>query len=98
MRDGVAAGEREVGEICVRAPYLFSGYFQDPEMTAQSMDDGWYRTGDLGFIADGEVFVTGRIKELLIINGRNYFAADLEAAVNLVDGVKPGRCVALGVY
>jgi fatty-acyl-CoA synthase len=98
VRDGEPAGEDTVGEIYVRSPYLFSGYFQDPETTAQSFDDDWYRTGDLGFVSDDEVFVTGRIKDLLIINGANYFAHDLEAAVSQVDGVKPGRCVALGVY
>jgi fatty-acyl-CoA synthase len=98
VRDSKVVGEREVGEICVRAPYLFSGYFQEPETTAQSMDDDWYRTGDLGFVSEGEIFVSGRLKDLLILHGRNYFAPDIEAAVNQVDGTKPGRCVALGVY
>jgi fatty-acyl-CoA synthase len=97
-RNGKPTGERDVGEICIQAPYLFSGYLGDPDSTAQAFDDGWYRTGDLGFVLDDEVFVTGRIKDLLIINGINYFAHDLEATVSGVEGVKAGRCAALGVY
>jgi fatty-acyl-CoA synthase len=97
-RNGEAVDEGDVGEISVRAPYVFSGYYEDPEATARSFDGDWYRTGDLGFLRDGEVYVTGRTKDLLIINGVNYFAHDIEAAVNAVDGVRPGRCAALGVY
>ena len=91
-----ADSDQTVGEIQLRAPFLFAAYFADASGTALAFDDGWYRTGDLGFVHNGELYVCGRIKDLLIINGRNYFAHDVEAAVNEVPGIKPGRCVALG--
>jgi fatty-acyl-CoA synthase len=99
----ILAGEAPVdagviGEICVRAPFLFDGYFRRPEATALALRDGWYRTGDLGFVEQGELFVVGRIKELIIVNGQNIVAGDIEFEVNRVPGIKAGRAVAFGVY
>ena len=93
-----ATGDGGVGEICVTAPFLFSGYHNAPEASAEAFDGGWLRTGDLGFIDDGEVFVVGRIKDVIIVNGKNIFAHDVEAAVSRLPGVKPGRAVAFGSY
>jgi acyl-CoA synthetase (AMP-forming)/AMP-acid ligase II len=89
-------GQRQVGEIAIRCPSLFSGYFRDPGTTADVLADGWYYSGDLGYQADGHVFVTGRKKDLLIIAGKNYYPQDIERIVSAVPGVYPGRVVALG--
>ncbi|KAA0971638.1 fatty acyl-AMP ligase [Aureimonas fodinaquatilis] len=87
--------EGVVGEICVRTPFDFHGYFAAETPVAKV--DGLFRTGDSGFIQNGEVFVLGRLKDLIIVNGRNFHATDIETAMHDVSGVKPGRCVALGV-
>jgi len=95
---GRTLAERQVGEIAVTGPCRFDGYFRLPEESARTLQDGWYRTGDLGYLAGGGLYVTGRKDDLLIINGRNLYAHDIESLVNQVDGVTPGRCVALGAY
>jgi acyl-CoA synthetase (AMP-forming)/AMP-acid ligase II len=88
--------ERRVGEIAIRCDSLFSGYFRDRESTAKVLSGGWYYSGDLGFLADGHLFITGRKKDLLIIAGKNYYPQDIERIVSGVPGVYPGRVVALG--
>jgi acyl-CoA synthetase (AMP-forming)/AMP-acid ligase II len=88
--------ERHVGEIAIRSAALFSGYFRQPEATAAVLKDGWYFSGDLGYRAQGHVFVTGRKKDIIIIGGRNYYPQDLERIVSEVEGIHPGRVVALG--
>src|SRR5262249_7395675 len=89
--------ERRVGEIAIRSTSLFSGYFRDPESTANALRDGWYWSGDMGYRADGHLFITGRKKDLIIIAGRNYYPQDIERIVSDVTGIHPGRVVALGV-
>lgn len=86
-----------IGEILLRGDCLFTGYFREPELTAERLVDGWYRTGDMGFLDGGRLFVTGRRDDRIIAYGRNIHAYDLEAVVNTVAGVIPGRSVALGV-
>jgi acyl-CoA synthetase (AMP-forming)/AMP-acid ligase II len=93
---GGACPERQVGEILVRGDCVFSGYFRRPDLTSAAFVDGWYRTGDLGYLAGGELFVTGRKKDLIIIQGRNFHPADLEAAVSEIEGVIGGRVAAFG--
>lgn len=94
---GADLPERAVGQILVTSPYLFSGYHAS-DLAREKLVDGWYQSGDYGFIDGGEVFVCGRRDELLIINGRNIYATDVEFAVNRALKVKPGRCVAIGPY
>jgi fatty-acyl-CoA synthase len=89
--------ERRAGEIAVRCPSLFTGYFRDPESTAAALRGGWYHSGDLGYLADGHLFITGRKKDLIIIAGKNYYPQDVERIVSGVPGIYPGRVVALGV-
>jgi fatty-acyl-CoA synthase len=96
--DGEFAPHGTFGEICVRAPCLFSGYYKNPEATQSAFRDGWYRTGDLGFVHEGEVFIAGRVKDVIIVNGKNIFAHDVEACLLGIAGLKPGRAVALGAY
>ncbi|MHB8767078.1 MAG: fatty acyl-AMP ligase, partial [Deferrisomatales bacterium] len=78
------------GEVVVGGPSVMAGYFGNPEATARAMAGRWLRTGDLGFLLDGELFLSGRSKDLVIKAGRNYFAEDLEAAAAEVPGVRPG--------
>jgi len=87
----------EVGEIAIRSDCLFTGYNKRPELTAEKLVDGWYRTGDLGFINGSELFVTGRQDDLMIIYGRNYYAHAVEQAASECPGVVPGRVVAFAV-
>jgi fatty-acyl-CoA synthase len=90
-----AAGS--IGEIAVRGPSVSSGYFRNPQATARSFVNGWLRTGDLGFLADGELYVSGRLKDLIIVNGRNYSPQDLEWLVETLPGVRSGAVVACAV-
>ncbi len=87
-----------VGEIQVSGAFLFDGYFQNLSADKAAFDEKWFRSGDMGFMHDGELYVCGRIKEMLIVHGRNFYANDIEEIVNKVLGVKPGRVVALGLY
>ena len=89
--------ERHVGEIALRGDCMLSGYYRRPEATEQAMHDGWYFTGDLGYLASGELYITGRQKDLIIVGGKNIYPQDIENLVNSVDGVHPGRTVAFGV-
>jgi acyl-CoA synthetase (AMP-forming)/AMP-acid ligase II len=87
-----------VGEIQVSGKFLFNGYFRNNAANETAFDGRWFRSGDMGFLYDGELFVCGRVKEMLIVHGRNYYANDIEEIVNRVDGIKPGRVVAVGFY
>ena len=91
---GRPVGERVVGEILVSGPSVMQGYLGDLGVPAEVLRDGWLSTGDLGYLADGELFVCGRRKETIIVAGRNYFPQDLETVVNRVPGVRSGRVAA----
>ncbi|WP_089936733.1 fatty acyl-AMP ligase [Candidatus Entotheonella palauensis] len=88
---------RHVGEIVLRGPSLMQEYDNNPAATHDIMQDGWLHTGDLGYLSDGDLFVCGRIKELIIAGGRNYHPADVEWALSDVPGIRPGRAVAFSV-
>ena len=88
----------QVGQIAARCDFLFSGYYRLPEATAEAFAGSWFRTGDLGFMLDGELYVTGRLKDVIIVHGKNIYAHDVEALVSGLEGVKPGRAVAVGAY
>ena len=94
---GTDLPERAVGQIAVTSPYLFSTY-HGSDLAQEKLVDGWYLTGDYGFMDAGELFVCGRRDELLIINGKNIYATDVEFAVNNALKVKPGRCVTVGPF
>jgi fatty-acyl-CoA synthase len=94
--DGPAA-DRRLGEIHVRGASMMQGYDDGSSPApAPFLDDGWLQTGDTGFVADGELFVTGRIKDMVIVGGHNYHAEDFEWAAERVAGVRRGRAVAFG--
>jgi acyl-CoA synthetase (AMP-forming)/AMP-acid ligase II len=92
-----SAPDGVVGEICVRSSSLFSGYYKLPEESEARLRGDLYATRDRGFIRDGELYVLGRLDDLIIIAGRNFHAAEIETILNQVDGLKPGRNVAFGV-
>jgi len=89
--------ERHIGEILVRSNAMLSGYHNRPDLTQQAMNLGWHRTGDLGYMSEGDLFVTGRLKDLIITGGRNVYPEDIEALAATVEGVRPGRAVAFGL-
>src|SRR5438270_698922 len=88
--DGSPRRDRRVGEILVRAPTLMLGYFDDPAETNDAVRGGWLRTGDLGYLADGTLFTTGRKKDLIIRAGHNLIPSVIEEAVSAVAGVRGG--------
>jgi fatty-acyl-CoA synthase len=94
--DGSPIEERRVGEILLAGPSVMLGYYKQDGLTAQTIHDGWLRTGDLGYLAGGELFVCGRVKDIIIVNGRKYHPQDLEWAVDALGGVRRGRVVAFG--
>jgi fatty-acyl-CoA synthase len=89
--------DRRVGEIAVRSPYMLNEYYHRTDATEAAFIEGWYLTGDLGYMADGQVYVLGRKKDLLIVGGRNIYPQDIEALASTVEGVHPGRVAVFGV-
>jgi fatty-acyl-CoA synthase len=96
--DGRTLGEREVGEIRLRGPSVTAGYYNDPEATEETFGGGWLKTGDLGYVAGGDLFICGRAKDLIILNGKNYYPQDIERIVSRIDGVRDGQCVAFSRF
>jgi len=95
---GELCAERTPGEIHLKTPSLFRGYWgSDGFRTSSFSSDGWYNTGDYGFLDGEELYVIGRYKDVIIVAGQNVFPEDVELAANTVEGVYPGRVVAFGV-
>jgi fatty-acyl-CoA synthase len=91
---GAPLGEGEVGEIVVRGPSITKGYYQNEEATKALLENGWLHTGDLGFFLDGELYVSGRKKDLIILNGKNYHPQAFEWEIEQIDGIRKGNVVA----
>lgn len=96
--DGSHLPERNVGEIILRSNCMLTEYYKRPKVTAEAIQDGWYYTGDMGYLSGGELFITGRKKDLIIVGGKNVYPQDLEAIANHVPGIYPGRAVAFGLF
>lgn len=94
---GEVLPERVVGELEISGTSVTTGYYKRPELNVTLFHDGWLRTGDLGYLVDGELVLCGRIKDVIIIGGRNVYPQDIERAVNTVDGVRAGNVIAFGV-
>ncbi len=92
---GQVLPERLVGEIAIRSNCMLRGYYKRPDLNP--FRDGWYLTGDMGYMAEGELYIVGRKKDLIINAGKNIYPQDIEAIVNTVPGVHPGRAVVFGV-
>jgi fatty-acyl-CoA synthase len=93
---GAPLPERTVGELRIAGPSVMRGYWEDAERTRESFAGEFLRTGDLGFIHDGRVYICGRSKEVVIVNGRNYYPQDMEWEASKVAGVRKGNVVAFG--
>ena len=94
---GSPCREREVGELQLRGDSVTPGYYKRPDATAATFDGEWLRTGDLGYLVEGELVLCGRIKDVIIVAGRNVFPEDVERSVAEVDGVRAGNVIAFGV-
>lgn len=92
--EGNPLPEGHEGEIVVRGPSITAGYWKNPEATAAAFQDGWLRTGDLGFMLDGCLYISGRCKDLIILNGKNHHPQTIEWAVQDIEGVRRGNVVA----
>ncbi len=95
--DGKPLPDGHVGEIVFKGPSVTPGYFENPEATHQLLKDGWLHTGDLGFILQGELYITGRQKDIVIINGRNYPPQAIEWVVEEIAGIRKGSVVAFSI-
>jgi fatty-acyl-CoA synthase len=95
---GIELSEREVGQIAIKSNCMLTGYYNRPEDTQKSILDGWFATGDLGYMANGELYICGRIKEMIIVGGKNIYPQDIEYIAMHVNGVHQGRVVAFGVF
>ncbi len=95
--DGSWAQERELGEICVRGASVMRGYWKDPVQTNETLRDGWLHTGDQGYLSEGELYITGRIKDMIIVGGKNIFPEDIERCAEKIPGVRKGNAIAFGV-
>ena len=90
--------EGRIGHLHTRGDNVTGGYFENPEANAAAFTaDGWLRTGDLALVHEGELYVCGRAKEIIFVNGQNYYPHDLEAIAQRVEGLELGKVVAAGV-
>jgi acyl-CoA synthetase (AMP-forming)/AMP-acid ligase II len=93
---GVSWPPGRVGHIFVRGPSVMAGYFGRTDLTDQAIHDGWLDSGDLGFTEDGELFVCGRHKDIIVVRGANHAPEEFEAALESLPGVRTGCAVAVG--
>jgi fatty-acyl-CoA synthase len=94
---GAALRDREVGELEIRGTSVTTGYYRRPDANTELFHDGWLRTGDLAYTLDGRLVMCGRIKDVIILGGRNVFPEDVERAVGALDGVRAGYVIAFGI-
>ncbi len=86
----------KVGELRIKGPSVMSAYWDDSERTREAFANGFLRTGDLGFVFENKVFICGRSKEVVILNGRNYYPQDMEWEASKIEGVRKGNVIAFG--
>ncbi|MGH9276468.1 MAG: AMP-binding protein, partial [Acidimicrobiales bacterium] len=94
---GAELREREVGELEIRGTSVTPGYYKRPDANLELFHDGWLRTGDLAYLLGGEMVMCGRIKDMIIVGGRNVYPEDIERALADIDGVRAGNVIAFGV-
>ena len=95
--DGTVLPERAIGKVWCSGPSLMVGYFRDDPATAACMVDGWLDTGDMGYMSDGYIYIVGRAKDMIIVNGRNHWPQDIEWAVEQLPGFKQGDIAAFAI-
>jgi fatty-acyl-CoA synthase len=95
---GRALPDRQIGRVFVHGTGVMQGYYRDPEATAACLtDDGWLDTGDMGYLVDGHIFIVGRAKDMIILNGRNHWPQDIEWAIEQLQGFKAGDIAAFAI-
>ncbi|MDQ2892924.1 MAG: fatty acyl-AMP ligase [Pseudomonadota bacterium] len=95
--DGTPLPDGAIGKVWCKGPSLMVGYFRDPDATAACMADGWLDTGDMGYLSDGYIYIVGRAKDMIIVNGRNHWPQDIEWAVEQLPGFKAGDIAAFAI-
>ena len=96
-QDGHILPEGAIGKVWCTGPSLMTGYFRDEAATAACMADGWLDTGDMGYLSDGYLYIVGRAKDMIIVNGRNHWPQDIEWAVEQIPGFKAGDIAAFAI-
>jgi len=95
--DGSVLPDHGIGRVFVRGTSVMHSYFRDPESTDACLKDGWLDTGDMGYMSNGYIFIVGRAKDMIIINGRNHWPQDIEWAVEQLPGFKSGDIAAFAI-
>ena len=95
--DGTPLPERAIGKLWCSGPSVMQGYFRDADATVACMEEGWLDTGDMGYLSDGYVYIVGRAKDMIIVNGRNHWPQDIEWAVEQLPGFKAGDIAAFAI-
>ncbi|NNM78160.1 fatty acyl-AMP ligase [Sphingomonas sp. ID1715] len=95
--DGSPLPERAIGKVWCKGPSVMAGYFRDPDATAACLVDGWLDTGDMGYLSGGYLYIVGRAKDMIIINGKNHWPQDIEWAVEQLPGFKAGDIAAFAI-
>ena len=96
--DDSTLADRQIGRVLVKGLGVMSGYFRNPEATAACLSaDGWLDTGDMGYLVDGHLFIVGRAKDMIILNGKNHWPQDIEWAIEQLEGFKAGDIAAFAV-
>ena len=95
--DGAPLPDRAIGKVWCRGTSVMVGYFRDDPATAACMTDGWLDTGDMGYMSDGYLYIVGRAKDMIIVNGRNHWPQDIEWAVEQLPGFKAGDIAAFAI-
>ena len=94
---GTALADHHIGKVWCKGPSVMHSYFRDPASTAECLVDGWLDTGDMGYLVDGYLFIVGRAKDMIIINGKNHWPQDIEWAVEQLPGFHQGDIAAFSV-
>ncbi|AXG79869.1 fatty acyl-AMP ligase [Streptomyces paludis] len=95
--DGTSLGDRRVGELLIRGEAVTPGYLTEDGPLPATDENGWLHTGDIGYLADGEVVICGRLKDVIILGGRNVYPTDIERLVDSVDGIRAGNTAAVRI-
>jgi fatty-acyl-CoA synthase len=96
--DGQSCPDRDIGTLYVRGTSVMAGYHDDPDTTRSVLDDeGWLDTGDMAYFLDGSIYIVGRAKDLIILNGQNLWPQDIEWSVEQIEGQRTDECVAISV-
>ncbi|WP_425228255.1 fatty acyl-AMP ligase [Sphingomonas sp.] len=95
--DGAPLPDGAIGKVWCKGPSVMVGYFRDPDATAGCLQDGWLDTGDMGYMSGGYIYIVGRAKDMIIVNGRNHWPQDIEWAVEQLPGFKAGDIAAFAV-